>query len=125
MNTDTQEENRSHQRILFDAPIELRGADETSWLSTAIDVSLKGALVKAPANWNGKLGDEYRLRLQLADGELTIEMEAAIAHIENAHIGFHCKHIDLDSITHLRRLVELNLGDEKILHRELAALNQE
>ena len=33
--------------------------------------------------------------------------------------------IDLDSITHLRRLVELNLGDEKLLERELSHLAAE
>ena len=32
------------------------------------------------------------------------------------------KHIDLDSISHLRRFVELNLGDEQELERELGAL---
>lgn len=125
MNSGTQDENRTHQRVLFDAPIELRDAGDQRWLSTAIDVSLKGALVNAPADWPGKIGDQYRLRLQLAEGELAIEMEAAVAHIENGHIGFHCEHIDLDSITHLRRLVELNLGDERMLHRELAALNRD
>ena len=32
-------------------------------------------------------------------------------------------HIDLESISHLRRLVELNLGDSSLLERELAALS--
>ncbi len=35
---------------------------------------------------------------------------------------FRCEHIDIDSITHLKRLIELNLGDEALLHRELAHL---
>ncbi|NQD96622.1 PilZ domain-containing protein, partial [Pseudomonas sp. CrR25] len=30
-----------------------------------------------------------------------------------------------DSISHLRRLVELNLGDEALLERELTALGEE
>jgi hypothetical protein len=33
-----------------------------------------------------------------------------------------CESIDLDSITHLRRLVELNAGDPALLERELTAL---
>jgi hypothetical protein len=33
-----------------------------------------------------------------------------------------CKEIDLDSISHLRRLIELNLGDQEELERELGAL---
>jgi hypothetical protein len=34
----------------------------------------------------------------------------------------HCDNIDVDSVTHLRRLVALNSGDPKLLDRELAAL---
>jgi len=30
--------------------------------------------------------------------------------------------IDVDSMTHLRRLIELNLGDPTLLERELKAL---
>ena len=32
--------------------------------------------------------------------------------------------IELDSIVHLKRLVELNLGDESLLERELTELSQ-
>ena len=42
--------------------------------------------------------------------------------MDTQSIGFHCQLIDLDSITHLKRLVELNLADEGLLHRELSAL---
>jgi hypothetical protein len=45
-----------------------------------------------------------------------------VAHIEDDRVGVSCSHIDLDSAAHLRRLVELNLGDEAQLHRELQAL---
>jgi len=37
-------------------------------------------------------------------------------------LGLSCREIDLDSITHLRRLVALNLGDEALLDRELGLL---
>jgi len=33
-----------------------------------------------------------------------------------------CLSIDLDSITHLRRLLELNLGDPQLVERELLQL---
>jgi hypothetical protein len=38
------------------------------------------------------------------------------------HLGFVCKHIELDSVTHLRRLIELNIADHDELERELGAL---
>ena len=49
-------------------------------------------------------------------------MDVEIAHRENDELGLNCKDIDVDSITHLRRLVELNLGDPELLERELSAL---
>jgi hypothetical protein len=51
-------------------------------------------------------------------------MKAVVAHIEKGSAGFRCDKIEAESAVHLRRLVELNLGDEELLHRELAALGK-
>ncbi|MOA67711.1 Cyclic diguanosine monophosphate-binding protein [compost metagenome] len=45
-----------------------------------------------------------------------------LRHDNDGHLGFACLHIDLESITYLRRLIELNLGDEDELQRELGSL---
>jgi hypothetical protein len=115
-------EHRHHQRILFEAPVRMVIKGEEI-RSTAIDLSLKGALIKRPDNWSADVGDSGLLQVDLNNGEIIIEMEVTVAHCEGAKVGFHCDHIDIDSITHLRRLVELNIGDEKLLHRELSHLN--
>lgn len=86
-----------------------------------LDISLKGALLAVPARWHGGVGDACHLKLHLAEG-VVIAMWGRIAHLERQHLGFHCERIDLDSITHLRRLVELNSGDPALLERELQAL---
>jgi hypothetical protein len=88
------------------------------------DISLKGALVKVPDNWSGKSGDHCQLRLNLAASTI-ISMSATITHVAGRRVGFRCDSIDLDSVTHLRRLVELNAGDPGLLDRELAALIHE
>lgn len=49
-------------------------------------------------------------------------MDATVAHVDGRHIGLHCDRIDLDSITHLRQLVEFNAGDRNVLERDLAKL---
>jgi hypothetical protein len=115
-------EHRQHQRILFETPVHIIiGGKKIK--GTAIDLSLKGALIKRPDNWTAKVGDSGLLQIELNNGETVIEMEVTVAHCEGFKVGFHCDHIDIDSITHLRRLVELNLGDEKLLERELSHLN--
>jgi hypothetical protein len=49
-------------------------------------------------------------------------MQVKLTHEDPGQLGFVCQYIDLDSISHLRRLIELNLGDQEELDRELAAL---
>jgi len=112
---------RTHSRIAFDAPVILSSSG-LSWRSNLLDISLKGALVKRPSGWSAEQRDHWLLDIQLGGSELHIIMEASLRHIEADHIGFHCDHIDLDSITNLRHLVELNLADETLLERELSAL---
>jgi hypothetical protein len=116
-------ERRRFRRILFDAPVTIEIGD-TLYHSHLIDISFKGSLLQTPADWPRQDGGEIaaRITIQLDAKYSVIAMEGHIAHQEATHIGFQCVHIDMDSITHLRRLVELNLGDPKLLERELSAL---
>lgn len=79
-------------------------------------------MIAKPENWAGNMQDQYQIDLLLENVQLVIKMDVIVAHIDDKSIGFTCKLIDLDSISHLKRLVELNLGDEELLHRELHAL---
>jgi len=121
MNTPDSQDKRQFTRITFDSPVYLSTGTAT-WQSELVDISLNGVLVHRPVDWRGALGDLFKLTLDLNDSDIEIRMEVEVAHLENDNIGFHCKHIDLDSITHLRRLVELNVGNTEILNRELSAL---
>ncbi len=117
---DDQNRRRFH-RILFDAPAIIKSADNT-YTSNIIDLSLKGALVSQPSNWDNAAGDQIKLEIQLLDTEAQIIMQGEVAHIEDGHVGIQCNQIDINSISHLRRLAELNLGDAALVERELAAL---
>ena len=121
----TSADRRQYSRIGFRAPAQLVFADRTIGASI-IDLSLKGAMIRLPMNETieslasgtlcvqlGKVGDE--------EGS-EIRMEVRVAHVSAGDAGLLCLAIDLDSVTHLRRLVELNLGDPELLERELSAL---
>lgn len=115
-------EHRHFTRISFTVKTTLINSNtKQQWQSNLHDVSLKGALVDRPEDWSGEIGDEFQLNIYLTELE-HILMMVKLVHIEKTCIGFSCEHIDLDSVTHLRRLVELNLGDETILEREFAEL---
>lgn len=117
----SRQEKRIHNRIAFDAPVVISIADR-QWQSNLLDISLKGALVNIPDDWDNKPDSHCQLDIQLSGSDIHIQMQVSVKHIENNHIGFQCEQIDLDSISNLRRLVELNMLDESALERELAAL---
>lgn len=100
--------------ILEDA----RGAHEVALL----DLSLRGALIALPKDVPAPAeGQRGSLAVPLST-EARIVMEVSVARLRGDQVGLHCEHIDLESVQHLRRLVELNLGDEALLQRELSAL---
>ncbi len=121
-----QPEQRHFTRIPFDARIRILQADgEQSWIGSLLDISLNGALVTQADDWPAKIGDRIQLELQLGeDADLCLHMDTTVAHIENKRVGLHCKQMDLDTATHLHRLLELNLGDPELLKRELSELIQ-
>ncbi len=117
------QEKRSFSRIAFDSEV-LLSDSSGDWASTLIDISLKGILMKMPSGWQGRHGAKCRLAIKLHGGEVEIHMDAIVAHLEKNSAGFRCEKIEAASAVHLRRLVELNLGDENLLNRELAALGK-
>jgi len=117
------DEHRHFTRIPFNASatvISSRTGHKT--MAELIDISFKGLLIRKPDDWQGINGDHFTVHLQLAGKEVEINLVVIEVHNENDHIGFKTNHMDLDTATHLRRLVELNLGDESLLEREFAEL---
>lgn len=115
-------EKRRFQRIPFTAKADLRGADFHT-IAELQDICMKGALVKLNDEFNGCVGQKLTLTV-LLDGssDHSITMKTEVTHIRGKVIGLKSLGIDLDSATNLRKLVELNLGDEHLLERELNAL---
>ncbi|EIK73817.1 type IV pilus assembly protein, PilZ family [Pseudomonas synxantha BG33R] len=118
--TEQPSDRRRFRRIAFDAKTEIR---QNGWDFPVklVDLSLKGLLVERPEDWKGNKALPFDVDIRL-DPKAHIKMQVKLSHEDKGQLGFVCQHIDLDSISHLRRLIELNLGDEEELHRELAAL---
>ncbi|TWX63386.1 PilZ domain-containing protein [Colwellia sp. C1TZA3] len=114
---------RQFTRILFSMSAEL--AIEQQVFSVNIhDISLKGALLYTDTKGlilEKKLG---LLSFQLDDFGAKIKMKVVVAHQEGNEIGVQCKGIDIDSVSLLRRLIELNLADDEQFHKELSQLTR-
>ena len=113
-------DRRQFWRAHFHSPVHLV-MNQQVVAADLYDISLKGALIRVPDDWPGKMGDACQLRLNLS-ADATIGMNATITHVDGHLVGLRCDQIDVDSVTHLRRLVELNAGDPDLLDRELSAL---
>jgi len=111
---------RRFKRIAFDARTELRQG-EYIWPVKLIDLSLKGLLIERPEPWLGDREKDFFVDIHLSD-DVDIEMDVHLAHEDHGQLGFVCRHISLESIQRLRRLIEFNLGDPQELERELGAL---
>ncbi|WP_293267432.1 PilZ domain-containing protein [Neptunomonas sp.] len=116
-----QQNRRRFTRINFDADCTLRSS-EGEWPVKLIDICLKGALVESHADIPLNIGDSVELRIILDGNEVVITMPALINHRESNHFGFQAMNMELSSVSYLRRLVELNLGDPALLERELVHL---
>lgn len=121
MNNLAYQERRRFSRIPFEAAVTIDSHDG-HWTGKLIDISMKGLLISRPHNWVKQPGDSVVIEVRPPATQYCIRMEVNTAHVEANQVGFECHHIDLDSISHLRRLVELNIGDETILNRELAEM---
>ena len=102
------DERRKFSRILFATNAHLQQG-VAQWETTILDLSLNGALVE----------DAITLSFILPESDIEIRMETELVHQKNAQLGLKCNFIDVDSISHLKRMVELNLGDASLLNREL------
>lgn len=117
--SETRPERRRFTRIHFDADTLLRST-AGEWPVKLVDICFQGALTECPEGLTLKAGDEAELIITLdSESDAVIDMPVVMNHKLHNYLGFKAKSMDLESMTHLRRLVELNLGDPDSLEREL------
>lgn len=116
-------DRRSFKRIFFDAETVLTQNDR-SWVVQLLDISFEGILVQLLPEQSLDHDQPVQAIIHLG-GDVQIRMTLNIVHQEDQQLGLHCENIDLDSLTHLRRLVEVNLGDSRLLEREFARLQHD
>lgn len=114
-------ERRRFSRVPFSQRAEIEFGEKKS-PCRLVDISMKGALIEPIEGVALKPGDKINLSLLLDDGSSVVQMALSVVHAAPERMGCRCEEIDLDSITHLRRLLELNLGDAALATRELAEL---
>ncbi len=113
------EQRRHFSRVPFDAQTHVEQGGNR-WAVELIDISLNGLLFKQPEDWSINPGQPLKVNIELS-GDVHICMDVNLVHTTAQSAGCRCAHIDLDSITQLKRLMELNIGAD-MHNRELTAL---
>jgi hypothetical protein len=115
------DEHRRFARITFSAPATLTLAASTCE-GDLLDLSFKGALIRLRTPLLLGRDENCTLELPLGESDERIRMAGRVAHVEDRRIGIVCQSIDVDSLTHLRRLIELNSLDHALFERDLTTL---
>ncbi|MFP4273297.1 MAG: PilZ domain-containing protein [Halothiobacillaceae bacterium] len=119
---------RMFKRVEFHAPAQVTCEGDLVLDAEVMDISLKGVLLQAisPAQ-APQVGQTCMIRLHLAedadDASTRIDMISVVRNSHDDLFGAQWKDIELDDLTRLRRLLELNLGDDgEAIERELGQL---
>ena len=114
------DERRNFQRVAFATKAEINCHGKI-YHGELLDISLQGALVLTNEAISLKEGNRCELSIHLLDSEITLQFEADIVHRQENRHG--CKFVseDTETATHLRRLLELNIGSAEIIDREVAS----
>lgn len=118
-------ERRKFSRVVFSGNCSLSEelSDEVkTWKTDLLDLSLNGALVLRPELWYDKNETPVKLNLQLEGSDVVLEISGVVCHQEECLLGIKFLTLSLESISHLKRLIQLNLADEDMLHREISQL---
>ncbi len=121
--SDRSPRKRRFTRIPFQVPaqVEVRGGAKMACL--LVNVSLKGALVELTHGPAPAVGTTCAVNVDLDPGSgARIRMEGEVAHQRGLQVGVRCDELDLESVQHLRRILEFNVGDESLVLRELGEL---
>lgn len=115
-------ENRRYHRVNFNCLVEFE-TDELCHICELVDISLQGALIAACSGATPPEGTPCKLKISLNDSnDIKIIMNGVVARKIENRVGIHCDSIDVDSMKHLRKLVELNLGNVELVNRDFDAL---
>lgn len=116
-------ERRQFSRVAYRAPAVISSKEATATCQV-LDMSLHGVCTTPPSGAAMLvIGDIAQICVDIPDSDVQLRMDVELVSLDNHHLRFRIDQIDLESITYLKRMIELNLGDEALLHREIQHLS--
>ncbi len=112
------DEKRYFSRINFKAQSQIEFNDKV-YEGELLDISLRGALLCFKDQIPLKKCDHCTLLIHLHSSDIKLIFDAELAHIHQNNLGFKFISEDMGTMTHLRSLLSLNIGDYDKITDEL------
>lgn len=97
-------------RVIFSTPAQLCQG-ETVLVHPPAGLILARRAAEEPDGWPTDTEGRFELSFALGGSDIEIRMEVEPSHMGQQRLGLYCHHIDIDSASHLKRLIELNVGN--------------
>ncbi|PMM03642.1 pilus assembly protein PilZ [Vibrio kanaloae] len=114
-------ERRQFSRVIYQVPTEI-SQGQVNVSGSVQDLSLHGLLIQCEELQQLNQENPVHVSFKLTNSDINIQLEATIVSTINTSMRLRIEHLDIDSISHLKRLVELNVGDDELLYREIKHL---
>ncbi len=112
------DEKRYFSRISFKAHSRIEFNDKV-YDCELLDLSLRGALINFKEQIPIKMNEVCTLIVHLHSSDIKLIFDAELVHIHKNNLGFKFISEDIGTITHLRNLLSLNVGDYDKITGEL------
>ncbi|WP_139683883.1 PilZ domain-containing protein [Vibrio tasmaniensis] len=114
-------ERRQFSRVVYQTPTDISQGN-VNVSGSVQDLSLHGLLIQCDKCQQLRTDIPVQISFKLENSDINIQLEATIVSTINTSMRLRIEHLDIDSISHLKRLVELNVGDDVLLYREIEHL---
>jgi hypothetical protein len=94
-------------------------ADNITVEADVLDISLKGALIRPDKPVDCRQGNKWSICLHLGGSDVVMQFTAEVVHVRDDVIGVKFVETDLDTMTHLRNLMEARTMDPEQVRNEL------
>lgn len=89
---------------------------------TLVDISLKGALLEVEGKRSLPVGRKCLLNIPLIPSKINLDFHVEVLHTRDTLVGVRFYRMDLETMIHLRGLLEAITGDPDRIRDEIGAL---
>jgi hypothetical protein len=112
-------ERRKFQRVPFETEAEINCKEKKSH-GKLLDISLQGALIQGKGTIPFETGNVCDLSIHLSGTDITLQFDVDLVHREDNRFGLRFIGEDTETMTHLKRLLESNIGSSEVIDKEIS-----